>query len=173
VTPKPLPAGARAVHLQDYKGAREQLEAAVTVNPDFNTGYLLGRAYLVLHEEKLARTLFNEMITGLGDTARYTSILAGLQLCWIIPNRQSRNSIRHSEGIAMRWTHILPGAGIRGGSAIARSPLRQSGFSFSAMLAQHVMATNVVRIDLQLLLKLRHRFGVSRASSCPEYASAR
>jgi tetratricopeptide (TPR) repeat protein len=55
-------------HLQDYKGAREQLEAAVSANPDFNTGYLLGRVYLVLHEERLARTLFDEMIAGLGDT---------------------------------------------------------------------------------------------------------
>ena len=56
-------------HLQDYKGAQEQLETAVAANPDFNTGYLLGRVYLVLHEEKQARTLFDEMIAGLGDTA--------------------------------------------------------------------------------------------------------
>jgi len=56
-------------HLQDYKGAREQLEAAVAANPDFNTGYLLGRVYLVLHQEKQARTLFDEMIAGLGDTS--------------------------------------------------------------------------------------------------------
>src|SRR5258708_24328559 len=56
-------------HLQDYTGAREQLEAAVAANPDFNTGYLLGRVYLVLHQEKQARTLFDEMIAGLGDTS--------------------------------------------------------------------------------------------------------
>ena len=56
-------------HLQDYKGARQQLELAVAANPDFDTGYLLGRVYLILHEERLARTLFDEMITGLGDTA--------------------------------------------------------------------------------------------------------
>src|SRR5262249_49401823 len=33
------------------------------------TGYLLGKAYLLLHDEKDARTLFNEMIAGLGDAA--------------------------------------------------------------------------------------------------------
>lgn len=54
--------------LGEYSRAREELEAAVAANPDFNTGYLLGRTYLLLHEEKRARVLFDEMVAGLGNT---------------------------------------------------------------------------------------------------------
>jgi tetratricopeptide (TPR) repeat protein len=60
--------GSVLFHLEDYAAAKDQLEAAVALNSDFKTGYLLGRTYLVLHEEKQARRLFNEMIAGLGDT---------------------------------------------------------------------------------------------------------
>ena len=56
-------------HLEDYSAAKVQLEAAVAANSDFKTGYLLGRTYLILHEEPLARRLFDEMAAGLGDTA--------------------------------------------------------------------------------------------------------
>lgn len=54
---------------EDYQQAKVQLEAAVALNSDFQTGYMLGKTYLLLHEEKNARTLFDEMISGLGDTA--------------------------------------------------------------------------------------------------------
>jgi tetratricopeptide (TPR) repeat protein len=61
--------GSVLFHLEDYAGARDQLEVAVAANSDFKTGYLLGRTYLVLHDEKRARILFDEMIAGLGDSA--------------------------------------------------------------------------------------------------------
>src|SRR5215471_1795889 len=54
---------------ENYRQARTQLESAVSLNSDFETGYLLGKTYLILHEEKKARTLFDEMMAGLGDTA--------------------------------------------------------------------------------------------------------
>lgn len=56
-------------HLADYPAAKIQLEAALAGNPDFQTGYLLGRTYLLLKDEKSARVLFDEMIAGLGDNA--------------------------------------------------------------------------------------------------------
>jgi len=61
--------GSVLFHLEDYAGARDQLEVAVAANPDFKSGYLLGRTYLVLHDEKRARMLFDEMVNGLGDSA--------------------------------------------------------------------------------------------------------
>ena len=54
---------------EDYQQAKTQLEAAVALNSDFQTGYMLGKTYLLLHEENSARSLFDEMISGLGDTA--------------------------------------------------------------------------------------------------------
>ncbi len=56
-------------HLEDYPGAKVQLEAALAKNSDFDTGYLLGRTYLLLKDEKQAHVLFHEMAAGLGDTA--------------------------------------------------------------------------------------------------------
>ena len=56
-------------HLEDYPGAKAQLEMALAGNPDFETGYLLGRTDLLLKDEKSARVLFDEMIAGLGDNA--------------------------------------------------------------------------------------------------------
>jgi tetratricopeptide (TPR) repeat protein len=56
-------------HLDDYQQAKPQLEAAVGLNPDFETGYLLGKTYLLLHDQNNARHLFDEMVAGLGDTA--------------------------------------------------------------------------------------------------------
>jgi tetratricopeptide (TPR) repeat protein len=52
----------------DYKAAREHLEAAVVAAPSFENGYLLGITYLKLNDMNRAALLFNEMITGLGDT---------------------------------------------------------------------------------------------------------
>ncbi len=54
--------------LGDYKAAREHLEAAVVAGPTFENGYLLGITYLKLNDLNRATLLFNEMITGLGDT---------------------------------------------------------------------------------------------------------
>jgi tetratricopeptide (TPR) repeat protein len=56
-------------NLEDYQQAKPQLEAAVALNPDFQTGYLLGKTYLLLHDQNNARRLFDEMTAGLGDTA--------------------------------------------------------------------------------------------------------
>jgi tetratricopeptide (TPR) repeat protein len=52
----------------DYRAAREHLEAAVVAGPTFENGYLLGITYLKLNDLNRAALLFNEMITGLGDT---------------------------------------------------------------------------------------------------------
>ncbi len=52
----------------DYKAAREHLEAAVVAGPTFENGYLLGITYLKFNDLNRATLLFNEMITGLGDT---------------------------------------------------------------------------------------------------------
>jgi tetratricopeptide (TPR) repeat protein len=55
-------------HLEDYPAAATQLETALAANADFETGYLLGRTYLLLKDEKRASVLFAEMVSGLGDT---------------------------------------------------------------------------------------------------------
>jgi tetratricopeptide (TPR) repeat protein len=54
----------------DYKGAREHLEAAVVAAPSFDVGYLLGLTYIKLNDLTRARLLFDDMVTGLGDTAQ-------------------------------------------------------------------------------------------------------
>src|SRR6202158_826963 len=54
----------------DFKGAREHLEAAVVVAPSFDIGYLLGVTYIKLNDLNRARLLFDDMVTGLGDTAQ-------------------------------------------------------------------------------------------------------
>lgn len=56
--------------LGDYQAAKEHLEAAVVGAPNFETGYLLGITYLKLNDLTRADLLFNEMVTGLGDTAK-------------------------------------------------------------------------------------------------------
>jgi tetratricopeptide (TPR) repeat protein len=56
-------------HLANYPAAKTQLEVALVGNSDFQTGYLLGRTYLLLKDEESARILFDEMIAGLGDNA--------------------------------------------------------------------------------------------------------
>ena len=55
---------------QDYKGAREHLEAAVVAAPTFDNGYLLGITYIKLGDFGRARLVFDDLITGFGDTVR-------------------------------------------------------------------------------------------------------
>jgi tetratricopeptide (TPR) repeat protein len=55
--------------LEDYKSAKEHLEAAVLAAPNFAVGYLLGATYLKLNDLTRANLLFDEMTAGLGDTA--------------------------------------------------------------------------------------------------------
>ena len=54
----------------DYKAAREHLEAAVVAAPSFEVGYILGMTYIRLNDLPRARLLFDDMLTGLGDTAQ-------------------------------------------------------------------------------------------------------
>lgn len=49
--------------------ARDQFEAAVALEPDFEGGYALAIAYLDLEDGKGASKVFAEMIAGLGDSA--------------------------------------------------------------------------------------------------------
>ena len=62
--------GSALCQLGDYRGAKEHLEAAIVKAPNFETGYLLGIAYLKLHDLTHADLLFNDMIKGLGDSAQ-------------------------------------------------------------------------------------------------------
>ncbi|MBI3474366.1 MAG: tetratricopeptide repeat protein [Acidobacteria bacterium] len=55
---------------KDYKGAREHLEAAVVAAPSFDTGYLLGMTYIKLGDFGRARLVFDDLVTGFGDTVR-------------------------------------------------------------------------------------------------------
>lgn len=55
--------------LRDQAGARTQLETAFAKNPDFATGYLLGKTDLLLHDDKAARALFESMLRQWGHTA--------------------------------------------------------------------------------------------------------
>ncbi|HYM79276.1 MAG TPA: tetratricopeptide repeat protein [Candidatus Dormibacteraeota bacterium] len=54
--------------LRDYAAARTQLESAFGKNPDFATGYLLGKADLLLHDDRAARAVFAAMLRQWGDT---------------------------------------------------------------------------------------------------------
>lgn len=55
---------------KDYKVAREYLEAAVVAAPSFDTGYLLGITYIKLNDFGKARLVFDDLISGFGDTVR-------------------------------------------------------------------------------------------------------
>src|SRR5258708_5575174 len=55
---------------KDYKAAREHLEEAVVASPSFDTGYLLGITYIKLNDFARARLVFDDLITGFGDTVR-------------------------------------------------------------------------------------------------------
>ena len=54
--------------LRDYPGACTQLQAAFAKNPAFATGYLLGKAYLLQHNDTVARAVFDSMLHQWGDT---------------------------------------------------------------------------------------------------------
>ncbi|HEX2715819.1 MAG TPA: tetratricopeptide repeat protein, partial [Candidatus Acidoferrales bacterium] len=54
----------------DYKAAQEQLEAAVVAPSRFDVGYVLGITYIKLNDLPRARLLFDDMLTGLGDSAQ-------------------------------------------------------------------------------------------------------
>jgi tetratricopeptide (TPR) repeat protein len=56
-------------HLGEFQSARTQLEPVFAEKPEFNTGYLLGKIYLLLRQEKEARRLFDVMARSFGDTA--------------------------------------------------------------------------------------------------------
>lgn len=54
--------------LRDYAGASTQLQAAYAKDPEFGTGYLLGKAYLLEHNDTAARALFDSMLRQWGDS---------------------------------------------------------------------------------------------------------
>jgi len=54
--------------LRDYKASRTQLETAYSKDPQFAVGYVLGKAELLLHDEKAAQSLFESMLRQWGDT---------------------------------------------------------------------------------------------------------
>ena len=54
--------------LRDFSGARTQLEEVFYKDPQFSVGYLLGKADLLLHEEKAARSVFESMLQQWGNT---------------------------------------------------------------------------------------------------------
>ena len=54
----------------DFKTAREYLEQAVAEKTSFDVGYLLGLTYIKLGDYKRVRLLFDDMLTGLGDSAQ-------------------------------------------------------------------------------------------------------
>jgi tetratricopeptide (TPR) repeat protein len=54
----------------DYKSAREHLEQAVVAAPSFDAAYLLGITYIKLNDFGRARLVFDDMVTGFGDTAQ-------------------------------------------------------------------------------------------------------
>lgn len=61
--------GRALFHMGEFPAAQVQLERAYGEKPEFNTGYLLGKTYLLLNQEGKARTLFAAMTVKFGDTA--------------------------------------------------------------------------------------------------------
>ena len=59
-----------------YEEAKEHLEKAVVASPTLEIGYALGATYLNLKDLTRARLLFDEMITGLGDTPGLRLLIA-------------------------------------------------------------------------------------------------
>ena len=53
----------------NYQAARQHLETAVVATPTFDVGYLLGITYIKLNDMTHTRLLFDDMQTGLGETA--------------------------------------------------------------------------------------------------------
>ena len=60
--------GQTLFQLRDYKASRTQLETAYSKDPQFAVGYVLGKAELLLHDEKAAQSLFESMLRQWGDT---------------------------------------------------------------------------------------------------------
>ena len=54
--------------LRDYSGARKQLEMVFSKDPQFAVGYLLGKADLLLHDDKAARSVFDSTLQHWGNT---------------------------------------------------------------------------------------------------------
>jgi tetratricopeptide (TPR) repeat protein len=57
-------------HQGDYQAAKEHLEKATAAAANFDNGYTLGMTYVRLNDLNRAALLFQEMATGLGDTAQ-------------------------------------------------------------------------------------------------------
>jgi tetratricopeptide (TPR) repeat protein len=55
---------------KNYKAAREHLEMAVVAAPGFDAAYLLGITYIKLNDFTRARLVFDDLLTGFGDTPR-------------------------------------------------------------------------------------------------------
>jgi tetratricopeptide (TPR) repeat protein len=53
----------------EYEKAKPHLEAAVVASPKFDIGYILGLTYIKLGDLTRVSVLFDEMATGLGDSA--------------------------------------------------------------------------------------------------------
>jgi tetratricopeptide (TPR) repeat protein len=54
--------------LRDYATARTHLESAFSKSPDLATGYLLGKADLLLHDDRAARAVFDSMLRQWGGS---------------------------------------------------------------------------------------------------------
>jgi tetratricopeptide (TPR) repeat protein len=57
------------LHLNQNEAAKQQFEAAVAIEPNFENGYALATAYLALKDEERAAKIFSEMLAGFGDSA--------------------------------------------------------------------------------------------------------
>jgi len=55
--------------MADYQPAKDQFEAAVAIDPTFETGYALGKAYLALSDRGQTARIFAEMVASFGDSA--------------------------------------------------------------------------------------------------------
>jgi tetratricopeptide (TPR) repeat protein len=55
--------------MADYVPAKDEFEAAVALDPTFETGYELGKAYLPLSKEQQTARIFAEMLSSFGDSA--------------------------------------------------------------------------------------------------------
>ena len=53
----------------DIKAAKDQFEAAVNIEPTFDHGYALAKAYLALDDKKSGAAIFAEMLASYGDSA--------------------------------------------------------------------------------------------------------
>lgn len=61
--------GLTLAQLNEDGAAKQELEKAVALDPNFTNGYALAQQYLKLKDRDAASTIFAEMLKGLGDTA--------------------------------------------------------------------------------------------------------